>query len=96
MSMKITSKELSGMLKTAYKENVTVLPGVFRERMSLNRAYLIGLDSQCLLQNFYLEAGIIIPGRTLSILYFKPRGKLVFIIGFPVLLRLTVYRILTF
>ena len=62
MSMKITSKELLGMLKTAYKENVTVLPGVFRERMSLNRAYLIGLDSQCLLQNFYLEAGIIIPG----------------------------------
>ena len=50
------------MLKTAYKENVTVLPGVFRERMSLNCAYLIGLDSQCLLQNFYLEAGIIIPG----------------------------------
>ena len=62
MSMKITSKELLGMLKTAYKENVTVLPGVFRERMSLNRAYLIGLDPQCLLQNFYLEAGIIIPG----------------------------------
>ena len=50
------------MLKTAYKENVTVLPGVFRERMDVNRKYLLELDSQCLLQNFYLEAGIIMPG----------------------------------
>ncbi len=50
------------MLKTAYKENVTVLPSVFRERMDVNRKYLLELDSQCLLQNFYLEAGIIMPG----------------------------------
>ncbi len=42
-------------------QNVRVTGGVFRERMELNRKYLAELDVQCLLQNFYLEAGIIIP-----------------------------------
>lgn len=50
------------MLKTAFNNKVTVLPGLFRERMDLNRNYLLELDSTCLLQNFYLEAGIILPG----------------------------------
>lgn len=40
----------------------TVTGGIFRERMNLNRSYLMELDPQCLLQNFYLEAGIIMPG----------------------------------
>ncbi|MBR4554705.1 MAG: glycoside hydrolase family 127 protein [Ruminococcus sp.] len=39
-----------------------VTRGIFRERMDLNRSYLLELDPQCLLQNFYLEAGIIMPG----------------------------------
>ena len=38
-----------------------VTGGIFRSRMNINRDYLIELDSQCLLQNFYLEAGIIMP-----------------------------------
>ena len=36
--------------------------GIFRNRMDINRSYLLELDPQCLLQNFYLEAGIIMPG----------------------------------
>ncbi|MBP0983006.1 MAG: glycoside hydrolase family 127 protein [Oscillospiraceae bacterium] len=50
------------MLKTAQNGSVTILPGVFRERMDVNRSYLLELDSNCLLQNFYLEAGVILPG----------------------------------
>lgn len=50
------------MLKPAEKGSVKILPGVFRERMDVNRQYLLELDTNCLLQNFYLEAGIILPG----------------------------------
>ena len=50
------------MLKPAEKGSVKILPGVFRERMDINRQYLLDLDTNCLLQNFYLEAGIILPG----------------------------------
>ncbi|MDE7192721.1 MAG: glycoside hydrolase family 127 protein [Oscillospiraceae bacterium] len=50
------------MLKKVKRENVTVLPGLFRERMNINRNYLMELDKQCLLQNFYLESGVIMPG----------------------------------
>lgn len=50
------------MLKKIDRKNVTVLSGVFRERMDINREYLMELDTRCLLQNFYLEAGIIMPG----------------------------------
>ena len=50
------------MLKPAEKGSVKILPGVFRERMDVNRQYLLELDTTCLLQNFYLEAGIILPG----------------------------------
>lgn len=50
------------MLKPAEKGSVKILPGVFRERMDVNRRYLLELDTNCLLQNFYLEAGIILPG----------------------------------
>lgn len=38
-----------------------VTGGIFRRRMDINRSYLLELDSQSLLQNFYLEAGIIMP-----------------------------------
>ena len=50
------------MLIPAEKGSVKILPGVFRERMDVNRQYLLELDTNCLLQNFYLEAGIILPG----------------------------------
>lgn len=50
------------MLNTAKNGSVKILPGVFRERMEVNRSYLMELDSNCLLQNFCLEAGIILPG----------------------------------
>lgn len=41
---------------------VNLLPGLFKERQTVNRNYLMSLSSQALLQNFYLEAGIIMPG----------------------------------
>ena len=50
------------MRNTIPIQNVRVTGGVFRERMNINRNYLAELDVQCLLQNFYLEAGIIMPG----------------------------------
>ncbi len=50
------------MLDTADKKSVRITGGIFRERMNTDRDYLLELDSQCLLQNFYLEAGIIMPG----------------------------------
>ena len=50
------------MFKPAEIGSVKILPGVFRERMDVNRSYLMELDSTCLLQNFCLEAGIILPG----------------------------------
>ena len=50
------------MLHRAPINNVKILPGLFSERMKLNEDYLLELDSVCLLQNFYLEAGIQLPG----------------------------------
>ena len=50
------------MLTRAPVRNVRILPGLFRRRMDLNESYLMELDSVCLLQNFYLEAGIQLPG----------------------------------
>lgn len=41
--------------------NARINGGIFRQRMDVNRRYLLELDPQCLLQNFYLEAGIIMP-----------------------------------
>lgn len=32
--------------------------GLFKERENINKSYLLELDSDCLLQNFYFEAGI--------------------------------------
>ena len=46
------------MLQHLEKKNVTMLPGLFRERMLVNRNYLLELGTQELLQNYYLEAGI--------------------------------------
>ena len=40
---------------------VKLTNGLFKERESINRNYLLSLDNRALLQNFYLEAGIILP-----------------------------------
>ncbi len=50
------------MPESVKRNNVSVTGGVFRERMELNRRYLQELDTTCLLQNFYIEAGIGLPG----------------------------------
>lgn len=50
------------MFKAVDLKNVKLLPSIFKERYDLNRKYLMSLKNQGLLQNFYLEAGIILPG----------------------------------
>lgn len=50
------------MLKQTNFENVHLLPGLFAERAEVNRSYLMELSKQGLLQNFYIEAGIVMPG----------------------------------
>ena len=50
------------MLKAVHGKDVHMLPGLFQRRMKLNEDYLMELDPACLLQNFYLEAGIIPDG----------------------------------
>lgn len=50
------------MLKALRGKDVRILPGLFQKRMKLNEEYLMELDPGCLLQNFYIEAGIIPPG----------------------------------
>ena len=50
------------MIKSAGQKNVRLKGSLFKERSELNRRYLKELDTTCLLQNFYLEAGIIMPG----------------------------------
>ena len=49
------------MLSRASIQHVKIMPGLFSGRMKLNEDYLMELDSVCLLQNFYLEAGIQLP-----------------------------------
>ena len=50
------------MLQAVKGNAVKMLPGLFQRRMKLNEDYLMELDPGCLLQNFYIEAGIIPPG----------------------------------
>lgn len=50
------------MLNQICPEHVHLLPGLFHERAQVNRNYLMELSNQGLLQNFYLEAGIVMPG----------------------------------
>ncbi len=56
------------------RKNVYVTGGLFRDRMELNRRYLKELDATCLLQNFYLEAGIGLPG--IQTVYDPEKAKL--------------------
>ena len=46
------------MLTNIKTENSHLLPGLFKERADLDRAYLMELKTENLLQNFYLEACI--------------------------------------
>lgn len=41
---------------------VQLLPGIFKDRYDVNKKYLLELNKQALLQNFYLEAGIVMEG----------------------------------
>lgn len=50
------------MLRSSTFENVHLLPSLFSERAEVNQRYLMSLTEQGLLQNFYLEAGIVMPG----------------------------------
>lgn len=50
------------MLNSIAKNKVKLLPSIFRERFEINRNYLLSLKNEALLQNFYLEAGIKLPG----------------------------------
>ncbi|MCQ2495058.1 MAG: glycoside hydrolase family 127 protein [Lachnospiraceae bacterium] len=49
------------MIKSIESTKVKLLPSIFTERVEVNRKYLLSLNSTALLQNFYLEAGIILP-----------------------------------
>ena len=40
---------------------VKLLPGLFQQRLELNRAYMLSLTTDNLLQNHYLEAGLWVP-----------------------------------
>jgi len=50
-------------MKTIYQRispgMVSLLPSLFQHRSNLNRKYMLSLDNEKLLQNFYLEAGLI-------------------------------------
>ena len=41
--------------------HIKLLPGLFKKRFDINRSYVISLETQNLLQNHYLEAGLWAP-----------------------------------
>ncbi len=49
------------MINFPKTNQVKLTNGLFKEREIINRKYLLELDSECLLQNFYFEAGICTP-----------------------------------
>ena len=51
------------MIREYAINEVSVSEGLFRKRMDVNKEYLKELDDTSLLQNYYFEAGIIIPGN---------------------------------
>ena len=50
------------MLRVFSNNEVKISEGLFRKRMDVNIDYLKELDDTCLLQNYYLEAEVIMPG----------------------------------
>lgn len=53
-----SSKSADIKLKAVPVENVKLLPGLFLQRYELNKKYVMSLDNDKLLQNFYFEAGL--------------------------------------
>ena len=49
-------------LRTFRFDEVSIKNGLFHNRIEINKSYLKELDDIALLQNYYFEAGIIIPG----------------------------------
>lgn len=49
------------MIENIPFNQIKLTPSIFSERYETNREYLMSLESQGLLQNFYLEAGIVMP-----------------------------------
>ncbi len=49
---------VAGTFESLSLRETTLLPGLFRDRAELNRAYLLRLATASLLQNHYLEAGL--------------------------------------
>ncbi len=45
-------------LKPFTRGTVKLLPGLFQQRLNLNRRYMLSLKTENLLQNFYMEAGL--------------------------------------
>jgi DUF1680 family protein len=45
-------------LKSLPRGNVKLLPGLFQDRLMLNRQYMLSLKTENLLQNYYMEAGL--------------------------------------
>lgn len=52
-------------MKALQTNEVMLTNGLFKEREKVNRDYLMELDTRALLQNFYLEAGIILPNLSI-------------------------------
>lgn len=50
------------MISSLKLGEVKLLSSIFKDRVELDKAYLKELNSMSLLQNFYLEAGVIMPG----------------------------------
>ncbi len=50
------------MLKSFSKSEIRIDEGLFRERMELNRKYLLELNTDALMQNYELESGLVLPG----------------------------------
>lgn len=53
-----STKQADIKLKAVPVENVKLLPGLFQQRYELNKKYVMSLDNDKLLQNFYFEAGL--------------------------------------
>lgn len=49
------------MLNRVDLKNIHLLQGLFKERCDINRKYLSELSNNALLQNYYIEAGIVMP-----------------------------------
>lgn len=50
------------MIKNISFDRAYLEPGLFKQRSDVNQSYLMELKNVALLQNYYLEAGVIMPG----------------------------------